>query len=58
MGICQKRTMDILLLLWGRVLITLTLRGEGGVLDMLTNVNKGGRGGVKTMLMLARSIEV
>ena len=41
----------------GRVQITLTLRGEGGVSDMLTNVNKGG-GGVITMLTLARGIEV
>ena len=31
--------------------------GEGGVSDMLTNVNKGG-GGVMTMLTLARGIEV
>ena len=35
----------------------ITLRGEGGVSNMLTNVNKGG-GGVKSMLTLARGIEV
>ena len=32
-------------------------KGEGGVSNMLTNVNKGGRG-FKSMLTLARGIEV
>ena len=34
----------------------LTLSGEGGVSNMLTNFNKGG-GEVKAMLMLARGFE-